>query len=104
MTGMNKFLKQAKVLQEKMEHVQKEIANSLIEVETGGGAILIQISGDHVLQSLKIKPEVVDPKDIEALEDLILTAVNQALVESKKFAEEKSKEATGNMTLPAGLM
>ena len=100
---MNKFLKQAKVLQEKMEEVQKEIANSIIEVEAGGGTVTMEISGDQVLQSLKIKPEIVDPKDVEALEDLILIAVNQAISESKKFAEEKSKEVTGNLALPAGL-
>ena len=103
MSGMNKLLKQAKVLQEKMAQIQKEVADSLIEVEAGGGAITIEISGDQVLQSLKIKPEIVDPKDVEALEDLILTAMNQAIAESKKFADEKAKEVTGDVSLPAGL-
>ncbi|EKD28005.1 MAG: hypothetical protein ACD_79C00466G0003 [uncultured bacterium] len=103
MSGMNKFIKQAKKMQEKMDSLQKELSESLIEVETSGGAIAITISGDEILQTIKIDPAIVDKNDVEGLEDLVLTAVNQALKEAKKFSEEKTKEITGNIQLPGGL-
>ena len=103
MVKMGKFLKQAQKIQSKMEEVQKEIANSLIEVESGGGAVVIQISGDQVLNSIKINPDIVDKEDVEGLEDMILTAVNQAIKEAKAFSDEKSKAVTEGMNFPENM-
>lgn len=96
-------MKQAQKVQQRMENIQKELADSLIEVEAGGGAVSITIGGDQVFHTIKIKPEIVDKNDVEGLEDLILTAVNQAVTESKKYADERTKELTGDINLPEGL-
>jgi hypothetical protein len=103
MGQMGKFIKQAKKMQAQMEVLQKELSESLIEVEAGGGAVVITIAGDETLHSVKIDPEVVDKDDVEGLEDLILTSVNQAVREAKRFSEEKTKAITGDMPLPGGL-
>ena len=103
MNNMQKFLKQAKKMQDKMQDVEKEIADSVIEIEAAGGAIVINISGDGILQSIKINPEIVDKEDVEGLEDVILTAVNSAIKEAKDYADEKTKEVTGNLQMPGGL-
>ncbi len=103
MANMGKFLKQAKKMQESMDKLQQELDESLIEVEASGGAIVITISGNGSLNSIKIDPEIIDKDDVEGMEDLILTAVNQAINEAKKFSEEKNKEITSGMQLPPGL-
>lgn len=103
MNNMQKFLKQAKKMQDKMQDVEKEIADSVIEIEAAGGAIIINISGDGILQSIKINPEIVDKEDVEGLEDVILTAVNSAIKEAKEYSDEKTKEVTGNLQMPGGL-
>jgi nucleoid-associated protein EbfC len=102
MTKMSKILKQAQKMQSKMDDVQKELTQSIIEVETGGGAVKIEISGDQILSSIKIDPGAVDPKDVDGLEDLLLTSVNQAIQESKKYAQEKTEEVSKEMNLPEG--
>ena len=103
MANMGKFLKQAKKMQESMDKLQQELDESLIEVEASGVAIVITISGNGSLNSIKIDPEIIDKDDAEGMEDLILTAVNQAINEAKKFSEEKNKEITSGMQLPPGL-
>lgn len=102
MKNMGQQLKKAQTLYKKLGEVQEEIANSIIEVEASGGAVQISITGDQQIQSLKLKPEIVDPSDVDGLEDLILTTLNQAISESKKFADEKTKEVTGDLKLPGG--
>ena len=103
MNNMQKFLKQAKKMQDKMQDVEKEIADSVIEVEAAGGAIVINICGDGMLQSIKINPDIVDKNDVEGLEDLVLTAVNSAIREAKDYSDEKTKEVTGDLKMPGGL-
>ena len=102
MNNMQKFLKQAKKMQDRMQDVEKEIADSVIEIEAAGGAIVINISGDGILQSIKINPDIVDKNDVEGLEDLVLTAVNSAIKEAKDYADEKTKEVTGDIKMPGG--
>lgn len=102
MNQLGKMLKQAQKVQEKMKQMEQELSESLIEVETAGGAVVINISGDGMLNSIKINPDVVDKNDVEGLEDLILTAVNHAIGEAKKFSEEKSSSITQGLNLPKG--
>lgn len=102
MNQMGNFLKQAKKMQDKMQQVEKELAESLIEIEAAGGAVSIKISGDGVLNSIRINPEVVDKNDVEGLEDLILTAVNHAIKEAKTFSDEKTKSVTQGLKMPGG--
>lgn len=100
---MGKFLKQAAAMQQKWDQVQEEISDSIIEVEASGGAIKMEITGDSILHSLKIDPEIIDPEDAEGLEDLILTAVNQAIKEAKEYSEEKTAPLSEGLNLPGGL-
>jgi len=102
MTGL---LKQAQKLQEDMARVQAELERLEVEATSGGGVITARASGRQGILDIKIDPDVVDPKDTEMLEDLIVAAVNQALKKSRDLAEEKMSEVTGSLMggLPGGL-
>ena len=77
--NMNNLMKQAKKMQADMEKSQVELSNKEFEATAGGGAISVKVSGQKVLKEIKIQKDVVDPDDVEMLEDLILTCVNEAL-------------------------
>ena len=77
--NMNNIMKQAKKMQEEMQKSQEELSSKEFDSTAGGGAISVKVTGEKVLKEIKIKPEVVDPEDVEMLEDLILTCVNEAL-------------------------
>lgn len=77
--NMNNIMKQAKKMQEDMEKSQAELASKDFEATAGGGAISVKVSGEKVIKEIKIQKDVVDPDDVEMLEDLILTCVNEAL-------------------------
>ena len=77
--NMNNLMKQAKKMQQDMEKSQAELASKDFEATAGGGAISVKVSGEKVIKEIKIQKDVVDPDDVEMLEDLILTCVNEAL-------------------------
>lgn len=77
--NLNNLMKEAKKMQADMEKSQAELAIKEFEASAGGGAIQVKVSGEKTIKEIKIKPEVVDPEDVEMLEDLILTCVNEAL-------------------------
>ena len=77
--NINNLMKEAKKTQADMEKSQAELATKEFEATAGGGAIQVIVTGEKVIKKIKIKPEVVDPEDVEMLEDLILTCVNEAL-------------------------
>lgn len=77
--NINQLMKEAKKMQSDMEKSQEELATKEFEATAGGGAISVKVSGEKTIKEIKIKPEVVDPEDVEMLEDLILTCVNEAL-------------------------
>lgn len=79
MGNMQNLVKQAKKMQEDMQKKQAEVAAKEIETSAGGGAVIVKATGDKVIKEIIIKPEVVDPNDIEMLQDLVLSAVNEAL-------------------------
>ena len=87
--NMNQLLKQAKKMQEDMMKTQEEIGEKEFEVTSGGGAITIKMTGKKEIKSIKIKPEVVDKDDVEMLEDLILTAVNEGMKKADQIAENE---------------
>ena len=93
--NMNNLMKQAQKMQRQMEEAQKALEEQEITAAAGGGAVEVTVSGKHEITKVKLSEEVVDPDDIEMLEDLIVTAVNQAL----KTADEESaaimRQATG---------
>ena len=99
--GMNmiNLMKQAKKMQEEMQKSQEELSSKEFDSTAGGGAISVKVTGEKVIKEIKIKPDVVDPDDVEMLEDLILTCVNEAL---RKVDSAQSQEF-GKFNIP-GLM
>ena len=79
MGNMQNILKQAQKMQKEMEEKQKSVAAMEIETSAGGGAVVVKATGDKVIKEIIIKKDVVDPDDVEMLQDLVLTAVNEAL-------------------------
>lgn len=105
MVDMGRILKQARQLQDKMAKLQEELAKQTVEASTGGGMVKVVANGKREIQSIEISPDVVDPNDIEMLQDLTLAAVNEALRKAEELASsEMSKIAGGlNLKIP-GLM
>lgn len=98
--GMNQMLKQAKKMQQQMEQMQEEIYAREIEASAGGGAVKVRVNGHQELLDVQIKPEVVDPEDVEMLQDLILTAVNDALKQAQDMMTNEMGKLTGGLKLP----
>ncbi len=100
--GLNpaNLMSQLQKLQDEMAKTQDALADETIEVTAGGGAITIVITGQQRLRSIKLSPEVVDPSDVEMLQDLIVAAVNEAIERSQMYAAEKVKGLTGGLGLP----
>lgn len=98
--NMNQMLKQAQKMQEEIQRVQSELDEKTFTASVGGGAVEIEIQGNKTVQSLKIKPEVVDPDDVEMLEDLIMSAFNEAINNIEKESEEEMSKVTGGVSLP----
>jgi DNA-binding YbaB/EbfC family protein len=94
------MLRQLQGLQENLLKAQEEVAAMTVEVSAGGGAVTVSVSGERRIQSITIQPEVVDPEDVEMLQDLIVAAVNQALEQVDKAAAEKVGAVTGGLGLP----
>jgi DNA-binding YbaB/EbfC family protein len=103
MKGMGNMMKQAQKLQSKMMQMQEELAGKTIETTAGGGMITVVANGAQQVVSIKIEREVVDPDDVEMLEDLILAAVNDALTKSQEMVSSEMGKLTGGMKIP-GLM
>jgi len=103
MKNMANLFKQAQKLQSGLVKKQEELAQKVIKVSSGGGAVTIEVNGKQELISLKINPEVIASQDKEMLEDLILTACNEALKESRELMAEELSKLTGGMNLPPGL-
>jgi len=98
---MNRFImRQARELQAKLAKAQQELSNTTLEVSSGGGAVKVTINGQQKIQSVKISPEVIDPDDVELLEDLVLTAVSEAIAKSQEVAAERLGGLTGGLNIP----
>ncbi len=97
--SMQSMMEQARKMQENIENVQNQLEEAEIEASSGGGVVSVVVTGKKVLKSLEIKPEAVDPDDIEMLQDLIIAAVNEAFNKADQYAEEQMKQATGGLNL-----
>jgi hypothetical protein len=98
---MNRFMMhQAQKLQEKLVKAQQELSKATIEASSGGGAVKVTINGQQKIQLVKISPEVVNPEDVELLEDLVLTAVSEAIAKSQELAAERLSGLTGGLKIP----
>lgn len=100
--NIGNIMRQAQKMQEKMAQMQKELATKTCEASSGGGMVTATVNGAQELVSLKIDPSVVDPKDVEMLQDLVVAAVNEGLRRSKQMvADEMSKLTAGlGMNIP----
>ncbi|HIW25437.1 MAG TPA: YbaB/EbfC family nucleoid-associated protein [Firmicutes bacterium] len=96
--NMNALMKQAQKMQKQMEEAQAALAEQVVETTSGGGAVKVTATGKKEIKEIKINPDVVDPDDVEMLEDLILSAVNEALRQVDEIANgAMSKIAGGNL-------
>ena len=100
--GMNMqgLMKQAQKMQKQMADMQEELASKTLEVSAGGGAIKVTVSGDKKLAALAISPDVVDPDDVEMLQDLVMSAVNEAFRQMDESVSAQMSKITGGMNLP----
>lgn len=97
--NINQLMKEAKKMQADMEKSQEELVAKEFDATAGGGAIEVKVSGDKLIKEIKIKPEVIDPDDVEMLQDLILTCVNEAM----KKVDSAQAASLGKYNIP-GLM
>ena len=100
MNNMNQMMKQVKKMQEQMLKAQEELATKSVEGTSGGGVVTVQVSGHKQVISINIKPEAVDPDDVEMLQDLVMTAVNDALTKAEELANSDMGKFTGGMKIP----
>ena len=100
MKGMAKMMKQAQKLQSKMVKLQDEMADKTAEATAGGGMVKVVANGKQQVLSIQIEQEVVDPEDVEMLQDLVLAAVNDALVKSQEMVSEEMGKLTGGLNIP----
>ncbi len=103
MTNLGKMMKQAQEMQSKMAAMQAELESIELEGASGGGLVTATLNGKSELRRLKIDPSLVDPSDIEVLEDLVIAAVNDAKRKVEAHAAEEMKKLTGGLSLPPGL-
>ena len=100
MKGMGNMMKQAQKLQTKMLKLQEELAEKTVETTAGGGMVKVVANGKQQIVTLQIEKEVVDPEDVEMLQDLILAAVNDALTKSQEMVSAEMGKLTGGLNIP----
>jgi len=100
MKNMANMMKQAQKLQTKMMKLQEEMAEKTVESASGGGMVKVVANGRQQIVSVNIEKEVVDPEDVDMLQDLILAAVNDALAKSQEMVTSEMSKLTGGMNIP----
>jgi DNA-binding YbaB/EbfC family protein len=100
MSSIGKMMKQAARMQQQMEEVQAQLANRTVDATSGGGAVKVTAKCDGTLASIKIDPQALNPADAQLLEDMILSAVNQALGSARDIANSEMGKVTSGLNLP----
>lgn len=98
--GLGNIMKQAQQMQAKIARIQQELEQREIEATAGGGMVTARVNGKQQLLELKIEKDVVDPDDVEMLQDLVLAAVNEAIKQSQEMIKQEMGKATGGMNIP----
>lgn len=98
--GLGNIMKQAQLMQQKMTRLQEELGEQQVEATAGGGMVHAVVNGKQQLLSLKIEKSVVDPEDVEMLQDLVLAAVNEAIKKSQDMMQAEMGKITGGMNIP----
>lgn len=101
--NMQKQLAQVQAMQRKMEELQAELEEKEIEATAGGGAVSVTVNGRHEVKNIVLKPEVVDPDDVEMLQDLVMAATNEAMRQIDEMMQNEMGKLTGGLSIP-GLM
>lgn len=101
--NIQKMMKQAQKMQADMQQAQEELGQRIVEATAGGGKITVTANGAGDILSIKISRDVVDPNDVEMLEDLVLTGVQKAIAEGRALMQAEMGKITGGMGLPPGL-
>jgi len=101
--NMNKMMKQVQKMQQDMMKLQEELAERKVESTAGGGAVKVVANGKNEIISIEIKPEAVDPEDVEMLQDLITAAVNEALRQAQEMVSQEMGKITGGLKIPGML-
>jgi len=94
------LMKQAQKMQAKLGKLQEELEKRTVDASAGGGMVKVTVTGKQDITSINIEPEVVDPNDIEMLQDLIIAAVNEAMRKSKEMVSEEMGKITGGLNIP----
>ena len=97
---MKQMQKQAVKMQKRAEEIQEDLKERVVEASSGGGMVTVHVNGKQELLSIKIDPEVVDPNDVQMLEDLVLAAVSQAMKKSQEMYQEEMGKLTGGLNVP----
>jgi DNA-binding YbaB/EbfC family protein len=98
--NMNNLMKQAQQMQTKLAMLQNELSEREVEASAGGGMVKVKVNGKQQLLSICINKECVDPNDVATLEELVFTAVNQAMKESQDMVQQAMSKVTGGMNIP----
>lgn len=100
MNNMNQMMKQVKKMQEQMLKTQEELGGKTVEGTAGGGVVTVTVSGQKKVTAVVIKPEAVDPDDVEMLQDLVLAAINDGMAKAEEMAGKEMSKLTGGMNIP----
>lgn len=98
--GLGNIMKQAQLMQQKMARMQQDLAEKEMDASSGGGMVTAVVNGRQQLLSLKIDQSVVDPSDVEMLQDLVVAAVNEAIKKSQDMMQQEMSKITGGMNIP----
>ncbi|RDD60720.1 YbaB/EbfC family nucleoid-associated protein [Ferruginivarius sediminum] len=102
MKNLSQMMKQAQQMQEKMQEMQERLAEHEVTGAAGGGMVQVTMNGKGEMRGVKIDPSLVDPNDVEVLEDLVLAAANDAKAKVEQYTQEQMQDLTGGMQLPPG--
>ena len=100
MKGMNDMIRQAQVMQRKMGEAQDALKTKIVEASSGGGMVTVKVSGAQEITEVVIEQSVMEAGDVEMLQDLVLTATNEAIKKSKDMMEDEMKSITGGLNIP----
>src|SRR6188768_2350886 len=100
MSSIGKLMKQAARMQQQMEQIQAQLAAKTVEATSGGGAVKVTAKCDGSLAAIKIDPQALNPSDAQVVEDMVLTAVNQALAQAKEISNAEMGKATAGFNMP----
>lgn len=100
MGGFGNMVKQAQMMQQRIQKIQEEMAEKTVEATSGGGMVTVIANGKQEIVSISIKQDVVDPNDVDMLQDMVLEATNQALKKSSEMMAQAMQQVTGGLNIP----